>query len=64
MPTLELGRCEIIKEMDRITHARLALSASEVVRRYRAGELEDPGQVGDVLVLSDLLSPDDPFFEE
>lgn len=63
MPVLEMTREQIIAEMERVTRARLGLSAAEAVRAYRTGTLDDPGRVGDVLVLADLLDPCDPFFE-
>lgn len=62
MPTLELTREEIIEEMDKVARGRLQLSAAEVLRRYRADELDDPGTVGDLLILADLLDADDPIF--
>lgn len=62
MPTLEMTRNEIIAEMDRVAKTRLGLSASEVLRAYRAGELEDPGEVGDLLILAELLDSTDPIF--
>lgn len=62
MPTLELTRDDIIEEMDRVSMDRLGMSAHEVLSRYSAGELEQVGEVGDVLVLADLLDPSDPIF--
>lgn len=62
LDSLELTRDEIVREMDRVSQVRLGTSAADVVRRYQEGALEDPGQVGDVLVLSDLLPVDDPIF--
>jgi hypothetical protein len=57
--TVEMTREQIIANIDRITRARLGLSAAEVVHAYRAGQLPDAGRVGDALVLADLLSPSD-----
>jgi hypothetical protein len=62
MPTLELTRDEIIQEMDRVSKDRLGMTAYEVLSRYAAGHLEEVGEVGDVLVLADLLDPSDPIF--
>lgn len=61
MPTLELTRDMIIDEMERVAKSRLDMPAYEVVHLYQAGELEEPGVVGDLLVLADLLAPDDPY---
>jgi hypothetical protein len=33
-----------------------------MLRAYRAGRLDDPGRVADLLVLADLLPDDDPLF--
>jgi hypothetical protein len=62
MPTLELTRDEIVAEMERVAAARRGVSAAQIVADYRAGTLQDPGQVGDVLVLAGLLDPADPYF--
>ena len=64
MPTLEMTRGEIVAEMERVAQARLGVSAADVVADYLAGTLEDPGQVGDVLVLAGLLDPADPYFAD
>ena len=64
MPTLELSRDEIVAEMERVALARRGVSAAELVAEYRAGTLEDPGQIGDVLVLAGLLDPADPYFAD
>jgi hypothetical protein len=64
MPTLELTRDEIIKEIDRVARLRCGMSGADVIRAYRAGMLDDPGRVGDVLVLADLLDSDDPIFAD
>ena len=61
MPTLELGRDEIVAEMERVAQRRRHMSAADVVRRYRAGTLEAPGELADLLVLGDLLDEDDPY---
>ena len=62
MPTLELTRDEIVAEMERVARARRGVSAAALIEDYRAGRLQDPGQVGDVLVLAGLLDPSDPYF--
>jgi hypothetical protein len=62
LPTLELTRDEIVAEMERVAQARQGVSAAELVAAYRDGTLQDPGAIGDVLVLAGLLDPDDPYF--
>ena len=61
MPTLELSRDEIIAEMERVARHRRQTSAAEIVRAYRAGTLEAPGELADLLVLGDLLDADDAY---
>jgi hypothetical protein len=60
--TVELTRDEILAQIDQVSRKRLGLTAEEALQQWRAGELEDPGAVGDALVLSDLLDPEDPVF--
>lgn len=62
MPTVDLTRDEIISTMDDVAKRRMGSTAQEVLRLYHRGELAEPGLVGDLLVLADLLSPDDPIF--
>jgi hypothetical protein len=38
------------------------MSARELVDAYRAGRLEDPGAVADLLALASLLVETDPLF--
>jgi len=59
---IELTRDEIIKRIDRGAQRRLHTSAKDLVRRYRAGKLEDPGSVADLLALANLLPDNDPLF--
>jgi hypothetical protein len=42
--------------------SRAGLSAKEMVKRYLAGRLDDPGRVADLLALARLLPEDDPLF--
>jgi hypothetical protein len=58
---LELSREEIVGIIDRDARERRGISGRALVRTYRAGRLEDPGEVADLLVLADLLPDDDPF---
>ena len=62
VPVLELSRDEILKRLDYGARLRLRMSAEEMIRAYRAGRLDDPGRVADLLVLADLLPDDDPPF--
>jgi hypothetical protein len=61
VPTLELSREQIVAEMERVARRRRHTSAAEVVRQYRAGTLEAPGELADLLVLGDLLDSDDEY---
>ena len=60
--TLELTRSEIIGHIEAGARRRLRISAQDLVRRYRGGELEDPGAVADLLALANLLPENDPIF--
>jgi len=60
--TLELTRSEIIDHIEAGARRRLHISAQDLVRRYRRGELEDPGAVADLLALANLLPDNDPIF--
>ncbi|MBI4729753.1 MAG: hypothetical protein HY775_09685 [Acidobacteria bacterium] len=59
---LELTRDEIVAALEEGARSRMRVSAGELLRRYREGELEDPGLVADLLVLADLLPDDDAIF--
>jgi hypothetical protein len=59
---LTLSRDEIVERIDREARRRLRISAEELLRRYRAGELDDPGYVADLIMLADLLPDDDALF--
>ena len=61
---LELTRDEILAQIEDGARHRLGLSARELVRAYRAGCLEDPGSVADLLALAHLLRDDDPVFTD
>jgi hypothetical protein len=61
VPTLDLSREEIVAEMERLAWRRRHASAAEVVRQFRAGILEAPGELADLLILGDLLDPDDEY---
>lgn len=59
---LELTRRDIVKRLEHGARSRLGISAAEMVRRYRAGTLKDPGRVGDLLILASLLPKRDSLF--
>lgn len=56
----EMPRDEIVARLNDGARRRLGMSAREMLCAYRRGRLEDPGAVVDLLVLADLLAPDDP----
>jgi len=57
---LELTRNEIVERIERGAYKRVHMSAQDLVRSYRAGRLEDPGAVADLLALANLLPDNDP----
>ncbi len=57
-------RAEIIAEIDQGARARLNLSASDLIRRYKSGRLSEPGRVGDILMLAGLLPKKHPLYVE
>ncbi len=59
---LDLSRDEIVQMLDEEAESRLGLTAAELLSRYRRGELEDVGDVADLLVIARLLPDDDPLF--
>ncbi len=63
-PILELTREDIVARIEQGAWRRRRLSARELLRRYRAGALDDPGEVADLLALAHLLPDDDPLFVE
>jgi hypothetical protein len=56
----ELTREEILAILEAGARRRLEMTAQGMLCAYRHGRLEDPGAVADLLVLADLLRPDDP----
>lgn len=59
-PVLQLTRDEIIEKIEKAAFARRNISAEELLQAHRKGELEDPGEVADILALAALLPDDDP----
>ncbi len=60
--TLELSREQIAQQLDREAMRRLGIDGKELIRRYKAGLLNDCGKVADLLALTSLLAEDDPLF--
>ena len=56
----ELAREEILAILEAGARSRLGMTAQAMLCAYRYGQLEDPGAVADLLVLADLIPPDDP----
>jgi len=59
-PALELSRDQIVAQLEKESQRRLGMSADKFLLLYRLGRIPDPGSVGDLVVLADLLSDDDP----
>ena len=60
--TVELTREQILARLEAGAQRRRRLSARELLLRYRAGKLEEPCEVADLLALADLLPHSDPIF--
>lgn len=61
---LELTREEIIARIEEGARRRLGMSAGDLVRKYRRGQLDEPGAVADLLALANLLPDTDPLFAD
>ena len=59
---VELTRDEILERLEAGARRRRSLSAREMLQRYRAGKLDEPCDVADLLALADLLPENDPVF--
>jgi hypothetical protein len=60
----QVSREQVICIIEAMSQQRRGVSAGQLLSAYRAGKLERPGEVADLLVYSDLLSPEDPIFGE
>jgi hypothetical protein len=60
--TVTYTRQEILDRLERGAQRRRGMTAGALLRAWRAGELEDPGEVADLLALGHLLANDDPIF--
>jgi hypothetical protein len=56
-----LTRDEIV-ELIEVKAQRKGMTAAQLLSYFRQGRLDDPGDVGDALILADLLPEDDPLF--
>ena len=61
---LELTREEIIERIEEGAWQRLRMSARDLVRKYRSGQLDEPGAVADLLALANLLPDNAPLFAD
>jgi hypothetical protein len=59
---LEVTRDDILARLESGARRRRGLSAADLLARYRAGSLDEPCEVADLLALADLLPADDPLF--
>jgi hypothetical protein len=60
---VEYTRREILDRLEQGAQTRRGISAAKLLRAYRDGTLEEPGEVADLLALSDLLADNDPIFD-
>jgi hypothetical protein len=56
--SIEMTRDEIRERIDTGARKRRGVSGDELLQQYRDGELENPGDVADLLALADLVEPD------
>ena len=59
----EVSREDVLRLIDEQAQLRRGISGAELLCAYRAGRLDNPGELADILVYSDLLSPADTVFE-
>jgi hypothetical protein len=59
---IELTREEIVAQLDDEARRRRGVSGAALLRAYRDGTLENPGDVADLIAFARLLPEDDPFF--
>ena len=61
-PVLQLTRDQIVTRIERGANQRLKLGVHEFIALYRAGRLEDPAAVADLVALAALLNDNDALF--
>jgi hypothetical protein len=57
-----LTRDEIVDMIDEHARKRRGYSARHLLRAYRTGRLDQPGEFGDLLCVAGLLDDDDPIW--
>lgn len=61
-PIEKLSRRQIVDILEIKARKRLGISARKLFQKYRAGKLDDIGEVADLIILSSGLSKNDPLF--
>jgi hypothetical protein len=61
---VELTQDDIVEILEREAPERAGMSAKEMVEAYRAGRLEEPGVVIDLLSLAGMLDTGHPLYLE
>ena len=57
---IELTPNDVAEALERGARKRLRMSAAEMIRRFKAGELDDIGNVMDLIILAGSLDECDP----
>jgi hypothetical protein len=57
-----LTRAQIVAALEEESQSRRGMSAAQLIRAYKTGKLDDPGEVADILGLASLLRKGDPLF--
>lgn len=55
-----LTRDEVVELINHAAQAERGISGHQLLAAFRNGRLENPGEVGEALILADLLPDDDP----
>lgn len=58
----KVSRQHVIDLLETRSRKRLGISAKQMLKKYRTGKLESVGEVADLLVIADMLPPNDPIF--
>jgi len=59
-----ITRDDILGQVYEAAKSRLGIGGEELIEQYCTSGVERPGPVADVLILLDLLDPEDPVFTE